>query len=290
MNPGREAIKYKHEMTDDVTGQGFAVEYKSINTNNLSLLEYYHGSGSVDMADILNSQQKTTSGSYYYLDYDGLMKKASKGANSVVSYTRQYDNVQSPTTFAYGTGWYAANPIEYNSLIKDKTEARSYQESASMHRQVEYAHALKGDIAVDINCTGPTDKTDGVGILSMKIDDDVFQGTLHIGELLLSPNEKLQPKTYDPIIEVQNDYIGNFQVQKTMKLEIVKDRETSQKDWLPCCMGGFFDLPSYNFNVQYASWKGIFDCSCREESISTMKPAWNTTKAQFPTQEYQFKP
>ncbi|MEL5891011.1 MAG: hypothetical protein AAGG66_07610, partial [Methanothrix soehngenii] len=94
----------------------------------------------------------------------------------------------------------------------------------------------------------------------------------------------------DPIIEVQNDYIGNFQVQKTMKLEIVKDRETSQKDWLPCCMGGFFDLPSYNFNVQYASWKGIFDCSCREESISTMKPAWNTTKAQFPTQEYQFKP
>ncbi|MEL6037671.1 MAG: hypothetical protein AAGG61_07805, partial [Methanothrix soehngenii] len=187
MNPGREAIKYKHEMTDDVTGQGFAVEYKSINTNNLSLLEYYHGSGSVDMADILNSQQKTTSGSYYYLDYDGLMKKASKGANSVVSYTRQYDNVQSPTTFAYGTGWYAANPIEYNSLIKDKTEARSYQESASMHRQVEYAHALKGDIAVDINCTGPTAETDGVGILSMKIDDDVFQGTLHIGELLLSP-------------------------------------------------------------------------------------------------------
>lgn len=62
MNPGREAIKYKHEMTDDVTGQGFAVEYKSINTNNLSLLEYYHGSGSVDMADILNSEQKTTSG------------------------------------------------------------------------------------------------------------------------------------------------------------------------------------------------------------------------------------
>ena len=39
MNPGREAIKYKHEMTDDVTGNGFAVEYKSVNTNNLSLLE-----------------------------------------------------------------------------------------------------------------------------------------------------------------------------------------------------------------------------------------------------------
>lgn len=80
MNPGREAIKYKHEMTDDVTGQGFAVEYKSVNTNNLSLLEYYHGSGNVDMADILNSEQKTTCGTYYYMDEFGMVKKAEKGA------------------------------------------------------------------------------------------------------------------------------------------------------------------------------------------------------------------
>jgi len=266
------------------------VEYKSVNTNNLSLLEYYHGSGSADMADVLNSEQKTTSGSYYVLDYDGKMKKMEKGANSIVTYTRQYDNIQSPTAFAYGTGWYAAHPIQYNSLIKDKTVAKSYQEAASMHRQVEYAHALKGDIAVDINCTGPTDKADGKGILSMKIDDDITQGTLHIGELLLSPKVKSQPKTFDPIIEIENDYIGDFQVQKTMKLEITKSKESSQVDWLPCCMGGFFDLPSYNFDAQYASWKGIFDCSCRETSISTMKPAWNTTKAQFPTEEYRYKP
>ena len=291
LNPGREAIKYKHEMTDDVTGQGFAVEYKSVNTNNLSLLEYNHGSGIIDMADILNSEQKTTGSTcYYYLDYDGTMKKASKGANSIVTYTRQYDNIQSPTTFAYGTGWYASHPIQYNSLLKDKTEARSYQEAASMHRQVEYARAVKGDIAVDINCTGPTDKADGKGILSMKIDDDVTGGTLHIGELLLSPKVKNQLKLKDPLIEVDNDYIGDFQVQKTMKLEITKSREYSQEDWLPCCMGGFFDLPSYNFDAQYASWKGIFDCTCREQSISTMKPEWNTTKAQFPTDEYQYKP
>ncbi|MGB4652562.1 MAG: hypothetical protein ACOX84_05435 [Methanothrix sp.] len=298
MNPGREAIKYKHEMTDDVTGQGFAVEYKSVNTNNLSLLEYYHGSGTADMADVLNSEQKTTGGSYRVLDYDGTMKTVEKGANSIVTYTRQYDNIQSPTTFAYGTGWYAANPIHYNSLIKDKTVAKSYQEAASMHRQVEYAHALKGDIAVDINCTGPTDKADGKGILSMRIDDDITQGTLHIGELLLSPKvspketskAKTKPNTFDPIIEVQNDYIGDFHVQKTMKLEITKGKESSQVDWLPCCMGGFFDLPSFNFDAQYASWKGIFDCTCREKSISTMKPEWNTTKAQFPTEEYRYKP
>lgn len=289
-NPGKEAIKYKHEITDDVTGQGFAVEYKNVNTNNLSLLEYYHGSGSVDMADLLNSEQKTTGGSYYILDDAGIVKKVEKGANSIVTYTRQYDNIQSPTIFAYGTGWYANHPIEYNSLLKDKTEARSYQEAASMHRQVEYARALKGDIAVDINCTGPTATADGKGILSMKIDDDVTQGTLHIGELLLSPKVKSGLKSKDPIIEVDSDYIGDFKVQKTMKLEVTKNKQTSKKDWLPCCTGGFFDLPADNFDAEYASWKGIFDCTCREQSISSMKPKWNTTKAQFPTEEYRYKP
>lgn len=297
-NPGQEAATHKHEMTDDVTGNGFVMEYKKINTNNLSLREYFHGSGSMDLADILNSEQKSShSSTYYYMDNNGQWVKGWKGANSVVSYTRQYDNIQSPTTFAYGTGYYAANPISYNSLLKDKTVAKSYQEAASMHRQVEYARALKGDIAVDINCTGPTDKADGKGILSMRIDDDVTQGTLHIGELLAQPmKNSAQPKVNnkqgwkDPIIEVDLNYIGDFQVQKTMKLDITKSKASWGEDWLPCCMGGFFDLPSWNFDKQYASQKGIFDCSCRNTSISTMKPAWNTSMAQFPTETYRYKP
>lgn len=304
-NPGQEAVKYKHEMTDDVTGEGYVMEYKKVNTNNLSLLEYFHGSGNMDLADVLNSEQKTThTNSYWVYNWEkaggyGFREKPS-GANSVISYTRQYDNVQHPTAFAWGTGYYASNPIGFNSLLKDKTVAKSYQESASMHRQVEYARALKGDIAVDMNCTGATVTTDGKGILSMRIDDDVTQGTLHIGELLAQPMSKggykVEPKIKnqlgwkDPLIEVDNDYIGNFQVQKTMKLEISKSKSSWAEDWLPCCGGGFFDMLSYNFDKQYAGQKGVFDCTCRNTSISTMQPKWNTTMAQFPTEKYQYKP
>lgn len=305
-NPGQEAVKYKHEMTDDVTGQGYVMEYKKVNTNNLSLLEYFHGSGTMDLADILNSEQKTThSNTYKVLDYDlgggnGTWTNKPGGANSVITYTRQYDNIQSPTAFVYGTGYYATHPVGYNSLLKDKTVAKSYQESASMHRQVEYARTLKGDIAVDINCTGPSATSDGKGTLSMKVDDDITQGTLHIGELLAQPmktgGHKVTPKIKnqlgwkDPIVEVDNDYIGDFQVQKTMKLEITKSKASWAEDWLPCCGGGFFDLLSYNFDKQYAGQKGIFDCSCRNTSISTMKPAWNASMAQFPTEKYRNKP
>jgi hypothetical protein len=305
-NPGQEAVKYKHEMTDDVTGEGYAMEYKKVNTNNLSLWEYFHGSGSMDMADILNSEQKTLhSNSYWVYNWEKTkggydFREKPSGANSVISYTRQYDNVQSPTSFAWGTGYYASNPIGFNSLLKDKTVAKSYQESALMHRQVEYARALKGDIAVEMNCTGATVTTDGKGLISMKIDDDVTQGTLHIGELLAQPMNKggyqVSPKVKnqlgwkDNIIEIDNDYIGNFHVQKTMKLEMSKSKSTWADDWLPCCGGGFFDMLSYNFDKQYAGQKGIFDCTCRNTSISTMKPKWNTSMAQFPTEKYKSVP
>ncbi|MFZ2472917.1 MAG: hypothetical protein WAW52_13395 [Methanothrix sp.] len=300
-NPNQEAVKHKHDLTSDVTGTGYAMEYMKVNTNNLSMLEYAHGSGTMDYADILYDEQKSiVSSENYYWIIDlttGQWIQKYGSANSAITYTKQYDNVQSPSAFAYGTGWYDAHPVVYNSLLKDKNEIKSYQESASMHRQVEYARALKGDIAIDINCTGPNDVADGKGFLKMKIDDDVTSGTLHVGELLSMPMKKANVPKYknkqgwkDAIIEIDSNYIGDFQVQKTMTLDIKKSKSTWGEDWLPCCSGGFFDIPSKNFDKDFGSQKGIFDCTCRNTSISTMKPAWNTTMAQFPTEKYQYKP
>ncbi|OPX77466.1 MAG: hypothetical protein A4E44_00063 [Methanosaeta sp. PtaB.Bin018] len=307
-NPGQEAVKHRNDVTSDVTGTGYVMEYVKVNTNNLSMLEYNHGSGSMDFADILYDEQKTTSNTIYWIDYTtGAWTKGNAGPNSAITYTRQYDNVQSPTAFAYGTGYYAAHPVIYNSLIKDKNIANSYQESASMHRQVEYARALKGDIAIDLNCTAPTATASGKGSISMKIDDEVTQGTLHVGEFLGMPMYKANVPTFgagearkskngykqgikDPIIMIDTDYIGDFSVQKTMKIDIVKYGPPWMEDWLPCCMGGFFDIPSYNFDKERGSQKGIFDCTCRNESIKTYQPKWNTTMAQFPTAKYQYKP
>lgn len=298
-NPNQESVKHRHDMTSDVSGTGYAMEYMKINTNNLSMLEYAHGSGTMDYADILYDEQKSiVSSENYYWIIDlttGQWKKKYGSANSAITYTKQYDNIQSPSAFAYGTGWYDSHPVVYNSLLKDKNEIKSYQESASMHRQVEYARALKGDIAIEINCTGPNDLADGKGFLKMKIDDDVTSGTLHIGELLTMPMKNaITPKFKDKqgwkdaIIEIDSNYIGDFQVQKTMTLDIKKAKSTWGEDWLPCCSGGFFDIPSRNFDKDFGSQKGIFDCTCRNTSISKMKPAWNTTMAQFPTEKYQY--
>jgi len=45
-NPDQQAVWHRNDVTTDVTGQGFVMEYTKVNTNNLSMLEYTHGSGS----------------------------------------------------------------------------------------------------------------------------------------------------------------------------------------------------------------------------------------------------
>ncbi len=309
LNPGKGALKHTHHSEGDVTGEGFVMVYQNINTNNLSTLEYMHGSGSFDVADIIDSQQKSTHGGSYYYQSDSYpspkWQKQWTGANSVIKLTRQSDMTQSPVTFAYGTGWYASHPITYNSLLKDKTVAKSYQEGVVMHHQVEYARGLVGDMAVELNCTGPTETKDGYGLASMKLEDKVTQGTVHIAEILTNPQtyksgankytdtNKLSKSSKvlgvkGTLIEVDENYIGNFDIQRQMKVEVTKSRAVTMEDWLPCCMGGFFDVPDYS--KANKGQIGIFECTCRNTSISTFKPAWNGTVAQFPTNKYQYVP
>ncbi|OPY51800.1 MAG: hypothetical protein A4E48_01388 [Methanosaeta sp. PtaU1.Bin060] len=297
-NPGQQCTLYKNDIQNDVTGTGYVFEYMKVNTNNLSLLQYSHGSGSMDFADIVSSEQKKSKTSYYYyVDKNGEWKKDG-GATSTISMTRQYENKQSPTSFAYGTGWYASHPVNYNSLLKDKTDAKSYQEAIAMQRQIEYARGVKGDIAVDLNCTAPTAKADGKGIASMKIADDVTQGTMHISERIVNTLQTPAGETRDmkiqgvknTIIDVDLNYIGDFSVQRNMKAEMTKYKATWYEPWLPCCFGGFNDIPSHNLQKERSDVVGIFDCTCRETSLSTFKPAWNGSTAQFPESTYGSKP
>ena len=43
---------------------------------------------------------------------------------------------------AVGTGYYAVNPLAYDSLLKEKTWIKNYRAATHMHHEVEYAHAL----------------------------------------------------------------------------------------------------------------------------------------------------
>jgi hypothetical protein len=121
------------------------------------------------------------------------------------------------------------------------------------------------------------------------------QGTMHVGELLV-PTLKNYGNYRDikvqgvkvPIIYTDVTYVGDFEVQKNLKIEMPKYGPMCATDWLPCCNGGFFDV--LNWDTEHANQRGIFDCTCRNTSLSTYQPAWNATMVQFPTKDYRHKP
>lgn len=307
MNPNGYYIENTHEFQQDVSGEGYVMVYQYVNTNNLSFKNYMHGSGTMDSATIINSQQKaaksvdfmpeklkskTDAGKWVDVYQTGRIV-TNKNYDSVIGFTEQNEMVQSPEGFAYGTGYYAANPIQYNSLLKERTDARNYQAGAQMLHQIEYARGFRKDIGVTLNCTGPIVKAKGAGITEMKIEEDVTAGTVHVGAML-SQLDKMQKglKTNggvkNPLILIDENYVGSFKIKKSMKINAVKSEIKEISDWLPCCFGGYFDMSDYERKL--LSEEGIFDCTCRETSLKSYKPAWDGSTAQFPNEIYTSKP
>ncbi|MHC1594234.1 MAG: hypothetical protein ACXQT2_02880, partial [Methanotrichaceae archaeon] len=60
-NPDGYYKKHEHQFSQDVSGDGFAMVHQVVNTETLQLRNYMHGSGSMDMATLINSSQKSES-------------------------------------------------------------------------------------------------------------------------------------------------------------------------------------------------------------------------------------
>ncbi len=94
--------------------------------------------------------------------------------------------VYAPMRIAVGTGYYAANPLDYSSLLKERTELKNYRAGTSMLHEVEYAHALDKELELTgkevFNYTYDPEKV-GNGYSQMKINEDVTDGKAHIGVL-----------------------------------------------------------------------------------------------------------
>jgi hypothetical protein len=275
MNPNGyfDDVEYEHDFSQDVEGSGYVCVYQNINTNNLSLKNIMHGSGTVDSATLIDSWQASTRPAYYYTTRYGEVRYSNDDSN--ISLTEQNEMTYAPSSFVYGTGYYEANPVDYNSKLKEKTSAKNYQAATSMHHQIEYAAAFNKDLGVNLECTGATTDADGVGLTHMWLEESVVDGNVHVGELLTDSDHSWKK----PLIEIDENYVGSFTINKDMKINVPKGKLMPSSDWLDCCFGGFADI---NTRDHYWGESGIFDCTCRADSITSFDPTWNGTEAQFP--------
>ena len=99
--------------------------------------------------------------------------------------------VYAPMRIAVGTGYYAANPLDYSSLLKERTEAKNYFAGTSMIHEIEYAHAIDKELDLvvkdKINYTYDPELL-AVGYTQMKVNEDVTDGKVHIGVLQANDN------------------------------------------------------------------------------------------------------
>jgi len=283
----------EHTFEQDVEGTGYAMAYQKVNTKTLQLMNYMHGSGDFDTATLIYSNQSKKKvyppkkASYYQYMSD-------------ICFVEQSETDYYPLSFAYGTGFYAQNPVVYNSKMKEKTYGKSYQEGVSMHHQIEYAQGFVKDIMVDLDCNESTEVGEyGNGFARMKIDEEVTQGMVDIGELITKSDGSYGVKK--PLVTIDEKYVGDFAIMKDMKYNAVKDKDydSTPKDWLSCCFGGYADMDSrYYYDTDKKRWigdtigiensAGIFTCGCYKEALAGYDPAWGgdpdycNQTAQFP--------
>jgi len=269
-NPDGYYKDHKHQFSQDVSGDGFVMVNQVVNTETLQLQNYMHGSGSMDMATLINSSQGSSS--YKWFNVTKWEEEEFNSGN--ITFVEQNEMSYAPQSFAYGTGYYEQNPVVYNSKLKEKTCGKNYDGnvSTSMHHQIGYAQGFDKDIEVNLYRKGFT-KT---GLAEMRIDENVTEGVVHVGELMTDNGHGWKK----PLIEIDESYVGNSKIKKVMKVTAVKAKKEKDKvDWLSCCFGGYGAMDSANKKEWDES--EIFDCTCRQ--VAWEGSGWsNQTQAQYP--------
>jgi len=276
------------DFEQSVQGNGYFVTYLYAKAGNVAVKNYAHGSGSLNSEATLTYQNLDRSTHNLQSDYNDF-------AQDCIQFKEDVSMVYAPMRIAVGTGYYAANPLDYSSLLKEKTWVKNYLAGTSMHHEVEYAHALDKELEIvakdKINMTWDPE-LESVGYTQMKLVEDVTDGKAHIGVLQANENflagwaennpgassgsiDLVAKKSAwkNPSIEIDEDYWGTYHIEKNMTLEVPYHLKMAGEDWLPCCFGGYLTIPAtYMGDSKLKGAKGVFDCTCFKAP----------TQAQFP--------
>ena len=275
-----EEKNLKFNFEQNVSGTGFFSAYKyaqmpdAIGTegrlfNGVEAKNKAHGSGKIDTDSDIYAESSYTNktwinGAY---DEDGEVIEDEEETTSIVQLKEDSKMTYSPLVMGIGSRYYSHNPVVFNSLLSEEDWIKNRNGLNSLHHMVDQAHGLNKVLDA---------QSDAVNNI-MNIEEDLVNGRAHFGVLQLDgipvdeePEEGseeiqvfgLAMKAWKkPLIEMDEDYVGNFHIKKNMNLYTDSEEEEEEDLWLPCCYGGFSDLNYADAKV-FKSAKGIFDCTC----------------------------
>ena len=170
---------------------------------------------------------------------------------------------QAPKIIAIGEGYYADHPISYNSQTGQKTWIKNKAVGVSMNHEVSSTHNLSQTLDMSAQDSRHQDEygTTANSGVQMKVAEDVREGKVSIGVLQgcmsLIGQTPSATALKNPSLDIEEDYIGNFHIEKNMTLQAPIRLIQQNYSWLPCCSGGHFDVPDHNRG--YIGSESMFD-------------------------------
>jgi hypothetical protein len=144
----------------------------------------------------------------------------------------------------------ASSPANLGPLFGRDTWIKNQRSGASMSNEVSGARSLSGEMVVsaeDSSVWGYYGHS-GISNMQMNLNEDVTDGTVHIGALQGEAqniwDSAVPPSATaikDPKLEIDEDYVGTYHIEKNMTMSMPYGRFLAYQDWLPCCSQGYFD-------------------------------------------------
>jgi hypothetical protein len=281
-------------MAQSVEGNGFSSAYRYVNMpdplGNLEGVVGYglsgmaakhtaHGSGAIEDEFLILAY------SYYYEDGEApvqggvelepVIDDDNTTAFPFVRIQADTSMIYNPSDMTLESGYYAHNPISWRSLPADRTFIKNFDTGSLLQNEIEHAKALRKELEAQ------ADYID-LANTSMELDETITEGKVQIHALQLEGlpafrdveveegggDEGAEPEIVPilfiekskPLIEIDEVYIGNFHLNKSINLTASVSDDDEDDEWLSCCNQSIDDI--LGKDVWYKGITGIFDCTC----------------------------
>lgn len=170
---------------------------------------------------------------------------------------------QAPKIITIGKGYYTDHPISYNSQTGQQSWIKSKAAGVSMNHEVSSAHNLSQSLDMSAQDNSHRDEygMTANGGIQMKVAEDVQEGKVSIGVLQGGMPRYGQPPSATalrhPSLDIEEDYVGNFHIEKNVTLRAPIWRLSQNYGWLPCCSASYFDVS--NPISEYIGGESVFD-------------------------------
>ena len=171
--------------------------------------------------------------------------QANNSSQDSIAFAGRDELISSPQNLTPGGGYYSTNPIFMGSGSGSRTEIYNADSATSISHEIAAAREASREAEYLVQSSGvkgPLGKS-GFTTTQMRIDETVTDGRVNLGVLVGESGKgkagrSLDPRHSawrDPAIEIDEEYIGTFNISKNLTYNSSYSVTRNRDGWLNCC-------------------------------------------------------